>query len=116
MLDIGEAISEILCPVWCSLVKREIEKLEIALQRTTKVIRDLKHMASKERLERFQTKQAVRLVWFGKEKAKKKIIATYEYLKGSYKHNGDKFLSTDAEDKSGRSCALRFLNWTRDRL
>lgn len=48
-LCIGEAISEILCPVWCSLVKREIEKLEIALQRTTKVIRGLKHMVWKER-------------------------------------------------------------------
>lgn len=100
----GEAVSGILCPVWGSPVKREIEKLERALQRVTKAIRSLKHVAWKERFRE--------LGLFGLEKALKELIATYECLKGGYKHNGDKFFSIDAENKSGRRCALRGLNWT----
>lgn len=83
---------------------REIEKPERALQRITKAIRGLKHVAWKERFRE--------LGLFGLEKALKELIATYGCLKGSYKHNGDKFFSIDAENKSGRRCALRGSNWT----
>jgi len=48
LLDTGEAVSGILCPVWGSPVAREIEKLEIALQRTIKVIGRLTYVAWKE--------------------------------------------------------------------
>lgn len=89
-------MSGILCPVWGSPVKREIEKLESGLQRVTKVVRGLKHVAWKERLRE--------LGMFGLEKALKELIATCGCLKGSYKHNGDKFFSIDAENTSGRSC------------
>lgn len=64
LLDTGEAISGILSLVRSCLMKREIEKLEIALQKTTVTIKGLKHVSWKEIWR-------ARLLWLGNEKAKK---------------------------------------------
>lgn len=53
-----------------------------------------------------------RLLWLRNEKAKKGTRSNLWVLERQLKHNEDKVFSIDIEGKSGRSYALKGLNWT----
>ncbi|CAM5079100.1 unnamed protein product [Natator depressus] len=91
---------------WAPHYRKDVNKLERAQWRATKMIRGLGHMTYEERLRE--------LGLFSLQKSEGDLIAAFNYLKGGSKEDGAWLFSVVAGDRT-RSSGLK-LQWRRSRL
>ncbi|CAM5146921.1 unnamed protein product [Eretmochelys imbricata] len=93
---------------WSLHYRKDVDKLERAQRRATKMIRGLRHMTYEERL------RELGLFSLQKRRVKGGLIAAFNDLNGGSKEDGAQLFSVVADDRA-RSKGLK-LQWGRSRL
>jgi len=94
LLHSGETAPGVLCPPLEPSAQRRHGPVEAGPEEATKIIQGLELLCYEERLREF------RLFSVEKRKLQRDLIAAFQYFKGAYKKEGDKFFSRACCDRT----------------
>ena len=80
--------------VWSPQHKKDVDLLEQVQTRATKMIKELEHFSYEERL------RELRLFSLQKRMLQGKLTATFQYLKGTYKKDGEQLFTQSDNDRT----------------